>query len=139
MPSIITFDVTTQNGQTASVNVLPGWRALFSVLKIELTDFNMQLLLEDPPAGSAPYPQIDQGNLFWVPNQNKVRCYWRYSKEKQWRVKSSTVVFEPGMDEEQKDAAVASATKELEQFLQEHEFSPLIHLWLHQPLTSNLD
>ena len=119
MPSIITIDVTTQNGQTASVNVLPGWRALFSVLKIELTDFNMQLLLEDPPAESAPwYPQIDQENMFWASAQSQVRCSLWGSKKGKFVLLSNGVEFRPGMDDEEKQSLVTSAAEELQHFIE---------------------
>ena len=48
------------------------------MLEIELTEENMDLLLEDPPAESArPFvPRIDEPNVLWVSHRNHVRCKW---------------------------------------------------------------
>ena len=50
---IIDVEVETKNGVQATVSVIPSWRDK-GALQIELTQENMDLLLEDPPAVSAP-------------------------------------------------------------------------------------
>ena len=44
---IITLDVATASSMVASVDVLANWRAN-GVLQIEITEQNMELLLEEP-------------------------------------------------------------------------------------------
>ena len=51
LPSILTIDVATTS-MVASVDVLPSWRTK-GVLQIEITQPNLDLLLEEPPAGPA--------------------------------------------------------------------------------------
>ena len=51
---VITVEVVSSTGFQASVNVMATWRER-DVLAIELTAGNLDLLLEDPPAGSAPW------------------------------------------------------------------------------------
>ena len=60
LPSILTVDAATTSMVT-SVNVLPSWQANES-LQIEITQPNLDLLLEEPPAEAAPWtPTIEPG------------------------------------------------------------------------------
>ena len=82
IPRVLEISVVTRNGVEATVNVLPSWREK-AVLQIELTNENMDLLLEDPPAASAPAftPKISQPDVVWVGCRNHVRCtYWDSKK-----------------------------------------------------------
>ena len=64
IPPMITIDVVTRSGIAASVNVLPAWREK-GVLQIELTQDNMDLLLEEPPAEPAPWrPRVDPTDVY---------------------------------------------------------------------------
>ena len=64
IPPMITIDVVTRSGIAASVNVLPSWREK-GVLQIELTQDNMDLLLEEPPAEPAPWrPRVDPTDVY---------------------------------------------------------------------------
>ena len=59
LPSIITIDAVTTSMVT-SVNVLKSWDPN-GALQIEITQSNMELLLEEPPAEPAPWkPTIEQ-------------------------------------------------------------------------------
>ena len=61
LPSILTVDVATTSMVT-SVNVLPSWQAN-EALQIEITQPNLDLLLEEPPAEPAPWtPTIEADN-----------------------------------------------------------------------------
>ena len=52
--SIIDIEVCTRNGVQATVSVIPSWRKN-KALQIELTQENMDLLLEEPPDEPAPF------------------------------------------------------------------------------------
>ena len=58
LPPTLTINVTTTS-MVASVDVLPSWRTK-GVLQIEITQPNLDLLLEEPPAEAAPWtPTIE--------------------------------------------------------------------------------
>ena len=60
IPEVIELEVVTRNAVHVTVKVRPSWREK-AVLQIELTQENMDLLLEEPPAESAPlWPRIEQ-------------------------------------------------------------------------------
>jgi hypothetical protein len=100
----------------ASVDVLPSWRAK-GVLQIEITQPSLDLLLEQPPAESAPWtPTIENENVYWLASRNMVRCYWWDSKKSRRRFKSIGVEFSSDMDDEAKRAAVTIAAAELQAF-----------------------
>ena len=87
LPKIITIDVTTTS-MVASVDVLPTWRD-DGVLQIEITQSNLDLLLEEPPAEPAPWkPEIEQQDVYWVESRNHVRCTYWDSKKLKRRYKS---------------------------------------------------
>ena len=81
IPRVLEITVVTRSGVEATVNVLPSWREK-CVLQIELTKENMDLLLEEPPAASAPFtPTISQTDVVWLSHRNHVRCtYWESKK-----------------------------------------------------------
>ena len=86
IPKTIEISVVTRNGVEATVVVLPSWREK-GVLQIELTKENMDLLLEDPPAASAPFtPKISQTDAICLSHRNHVRCTYWESKKKVWKL-----------------------------------------------------
>ena len=116
LPSTIVIEVETRSGIAASVNVLPSWRER-GVLQIELTEQNMDLLCEEPPAEPAPWtPCVRQPDVFWVAPRKHVRCNWWDSKRHKMRTKSKLVEFDSDMDNEQKQQVVTSAAAELQEF-----------------------
>ena len=119
LPSIITLRVVTTSGVT-SVVVLPSWRTT-GVLQIELTQSNLDLLLLEPTAGSAPWkPAIDHANVCWIASRSMVRCVWWDSKKHQYRIKSQLVKLPSEMVEVEKFAAVISAADKLQKFYDTH-------------------
>ena len=65
LPKIRTIDVTTTS-MVASVDVVPSWRTK-GVLQIEITQPNLDLLLEEPPAEPALWrPEIEQQDVYWI-------------------------------------------------------------------------
>ena len=81
IPEVIELEVVTRNEAHVTVKVRPSCREK-AVLQIELTQENMDILLEEPPAESAPFsPRIDQPNVVWVASRNHARCtYWDSKK-----------------------------------------------------------
>ena len=108
LPSILTIDVATTSMVT-SVDVLPSCRTK-GVLQIELTQPNLDLLLEEPRAESAPC------NVYCIASRNMVRCTWWDSKKSKKRIKSMGVEFSSDMDDKDKLAAVISVAGELQEF-----------------------
>ena len=106
----------------AEVNVLPDWR-IKGVLKIEITKTNLDLLLEKPPAATAPAPwtpTIEQPDVYWRPRTNSVYCsFWDSRKSKQ-RLKAMSVDLSSEMGEEDKLEAVNRAASEVQAFYESH-------------------
>ena len=118
---VINVEVETKNGVQATVNVIPSWRDK-GALQIELTQENMDLLLEDPPAVSAPFnPKYleDYPNVSWISARNHLRITWWDSKKKTWRIASHPVALEDHVggevSEEEKEGAVCQAAAFLQQ------------------------
>ena len=116
LPKIIDIDVDTNNGIQATISVIPSWRDK-GALQIELTQENIDLMLEAPPAVSAPlkinlsqYP-----NVYWIAARNHVRCNWWDSRRKIWRISSKSVEFEDQAGEEEKEAAILAAADSLQE------------------------
>ena len=87
-----------------SVNVLPSWQAN-EALQIEITQPNLDLLLEEPPAEAAP----------WTPTiEPPDEVYWllKFSSDRA----SMLVEFSSDMDDEAKRDAINSAAAELQAF-----------------------
>ena len=75
LPKIITIDVATAS-MVASVKMLPSWRTR-GVLQLEITQPNLDLLLDEPPAEPAPWlPTLDHANVYWIASRNQARCYY---------------------------------------------------------------
>jgi hypothetical protein len=112
--------VKTMSSMVAEVNVLPDWR-LKGVLKLEITKTNLDLLLEQPPAGTAPWtPTIEQPDVRWRAHTNSVYCsYWDSRKSKQ-RLKAMNVDMSSEMGEEDKLEAVNRAACEVQAFYESH-------------------
>ena len=119
LPKILTIDVTTTS-MVASVDVLPSWRTK-GVLQIEITQPNLDLLLEEPPAEPALWrPEIEQQDVYWIASRNQIRCSYWDSKKLKWRSKTMRVEFCSDMDNEAKLDAVSSAAMELQEFFDMH-------------------
>ena len=99
---VINVEVETKNGVQATVNVIPSWRDK-GALQIELTQENMDLLLEDPPAVSAPFnPNLeDYPNVTWISARSHLRIRWWDSKHQKWRIGSQFVNLEEHDGEEE--------------------------------------
>ena len=118
IPKILTIDVTTASN-VATVNVLPAVR-LHGVLQIEITQPNLDLLLEEPPAEPAPWiPELDQQNVYWIPSRNQLHCVYWDGKKMKYRHKNLNVTFLENMDTGAKQDAVSSAAAELQKFYDE--------------------
>ncbi len=108
LPSIITVDVTTTS-MVISVNVLPPWQAN-EELHIEITQANLDLLLEEPPAEAAPWtPTIEA--------DNHVYSVLKFSSD----IASVRVGFTSDMDDVSKRDAV---NKSAIAAFQEFEYGP---------------
>ena len=90
LPKTLTIDVATAS-MVASVKMLPSWRER-GVLQLEITQPNLDLLLDEPPAEPAPWiPTLDHANVYWIGSRNQVRCYWYDSDKMKSRIKSMGV------------------------------------------------
>ena len=85
IPKIITVNVKT-NSMEVDVKVLADWRKN-GVLKLELTNTNLDLLLEQPAALPPWTPVFDQPDVCWRPSATSVCClYWDSMKSKyRWK------------------------------------------------------
>jgi len=124
LPPFITVDVATATRErqliVTSVDVLPTWRDC-GTLQIEMTQPNLDLLLESPPAETAPWkPEIEQQDVRWVDTRHHVRCRYWDSKRSKRKYKSVTVEFSSDMDNEATLGAVSSAAMELQEFFDDH-------------------
>ena len=122
--SIIDIEVCTRNGVQATVSVIPSWRNNKS-LQIELSQENMDLLLEEPPDEPAPFnPAAEVAarypNVHWLTHRNAVRCTWYDSKKKKQTTTSRNVEFEPDADNEEKLSIVMAVAKRLQKFYEKH-------------------
>ena len=103
LPSILTVDAATTSGVT-SVNVLPAWH-WNELLQIEITQPNLDLLLEELPAEAAPWtPTIDE---FWDPVNQVIE----FSLDGA----SVCVEFLRDMDDDAKRDAVRSAAADFQE------------------------
>ena len=119
LPEIITVDVSTAS-MVASVNLLPSSRER-GVLQLEITQPNLDLLLDDPPAEPAPWmPNLDHEHVHWYPSKNQVRCYYWDSGKSKTRLKSKGVELGCFMDDAAKLAATRTAADELQRFYDAH-------------------
>ena len=120
LPAIITINVKTMSSMVAEVNVLPDWR-LKGVLKLEITKTNLDLLLEKPPAGTAPWtPTIEQPDVYWRPRTNSVYCSFWDSRVSKRRQRAVIVDVSSEMGEEDKLEAVNRAASEVQAFYESH-------------------
>ena len=121
IPKIIDIEVETRTGVQATVSVIPSWRAK-SALQIELTQENLDLMLEEPPAASAPFiPNLAEfPNTSWFGPRKQVRCSYWDSRREGWKVKSQGVDFEDDATHDEKEAAVFAAAAALQEFFNRH-------------------
>ena len=121
IPKIIDIEVETRTGVQATVSVISTWKSRMT-LQIELSEDNLDLLLEEPPAVSAPFiPNLAEfPNTRWIGNRNQVRCSYWDSKHGGWKIKSQGVNFQDADTIEEKEAAVSAAASVLEEFFNRH-------------------
>ena len=121
IPKIIDIDVSTNNGIQATVSVIPNWRDR-AVLQIELIQENMDLLLEAPPAESAPFNPNLEGfpDVKWVVKRSHVRCSYWDSKHEMWKMHSQRVEFAADDTPEDKDVIVTVAAAAVQEFHKNH-------------------
>jgi hypothetical protein len=106
IPKTIEVEVETRNGVQATVRVLPSWRES-SVLQLELTQDNLDLLLEEPrPEETQFTPTISQPDVAWVKDRNYVRCRYWSSRVKKWKTRSRLIDFDSDMDDDKKQELV---------------------------------
>ena len=106
IPKTIEVEVETRNGVQHTVRVVPSWRER-GVLQLELTQDNLDLLLEEPRPEATPFtPTIDQPDVVWVKDRNHVRCTYWSSKTKKWRTTSRPIDFDSDMDDDKKQELV---------------------------------
>ena len=118
--NVITVDVVTTTGMASSVNLLPTWRER-EVLAIELTEENLDLLLEDPPAGSAPWsPEINEPDVTWLPRRRELRCQYYDSLKGRRVTKSMQVDFGHCLTDEDKQEQVDKVARELQRYFDEN-------------------
>ena len=120
IPKVLEISVGTRNGVEATVKVLPSWREK-GVLQIELTQENMDLLLEDPPAASAQFvPSIIHPDVTWVAGRNHVRCQYWNSQKKSWKIKSKLIEFDPHSDTDAMQELVDREAEAMQRFFLDH-------------------
>ena len=120
IPPILTLDVQTTSSIVASVNVLTSLRK-DSVLQLEATQRNMELLLEEPKnnlwrATIAP----EHKNVPWIPGRRALGCFWWDSTFKTFRGKSKYVTIDDNMADSDKRGAVMKAAASLQAFYDSH-------------------
>jgi len=123
LPKVIDLEVHTRSGIRATVRVTRCCRRSNSQLEIELTDDNLDLMREDPPAASAqfnPAVSAQYPTVRWVSKRNSVRCTWWDSKKKRWKTTSRLVEFDEGAGDEEKESAVNDAAAYLQSFYESH-------------------
>ena len=119
LPKFLTIEVTTAS-MVASVNVLAEWRNQ-AVLSLEITQPNLDLLLEEPPAEPAPWaPTLDHENVYWIASRNQVRCYYWDSKKTRRRYKSMTVEISSDMSDEAKLVAARTSADACQEYYDAH-------------------
>ena len=119
LPKVLTVIVKTAS-VVASVNVLTEWRGN-GVLQLEITLPNLELLLEQPPAESAPWtPKIESADVHWRTSTNALNC--KYWDSRAMKYKSKTIAVDVGseVDDEAKQDLVDRAKVELEEYYASH-------------------
>ena len=119
LPKVLTVIVKTESIE-ASVNVLTEWRSN-GVLQLEVTQFNLELLLEQPPAETAPWkPKIESADVHWRTSTNSLFCKYWDSRAIKSRYKYIGVDVESEVSDEAKQDLVNRAKDELERYYDEH-------------------
>ena len=117
LPQIITVNVKTTSMEV-DVNVLVDWRQK-GVLKLEITNTNLDLLLEQPAALAAWTPVIEEPDVTWRPSTKSVVARYWDSRKSKYRWKAMSVNF-TNMDNDEKDFAVTYAAREVQLFYDRH-------------------
>ena len=73
IPPIITINVVTASSTVVSVNVMSSWRTS-ALLQLEVKQENIELLLEEPPAGAA-----ESAPCAWTRHEHK-NVHWDASR-----------------------------------------------------------
>ena len=119
LPKVLTVIVKTESIE-ASVNVLTEWRSN-GVLHLEVTQFNLELLLEQPPAETAPWkPKIESPDVHWRTSTNSLFCKYWDSRAIKSRYKYIGVDVESEVSDEDKQHLVDFAKADLEEFFAKH-------------------
>ena len=117
IPKVITVNVKTTSMEV-DVNVSADWHQL-GVLKLEITNTNLDLLLEQPAALAAWTPVIEQPDVMWRPSTTSVcAMYWDSMKSKyRWKAMGVNIT---NMNDEEKRVAVNHAAVEVQPFYDSH-------------------
>ena len=135
IPRIITINVATASGMQASVAVLPSWQVT-EMLHIEVTQQNMELLLEKPAAAAPWLPGMGlpwppnvvwhalrsriAPDVVWHPLPNRITCKWWDSVECCFKETSRLVSVGSVTDEEQKQQMVTLSARDLQSWFEQH-------------------
>ena len=120
IPPIITVNVVTASSMVVSVNVMTSWRTS-AVLKLEAKPRNIELLLEEPPAGaaeSAPcaWTKHEHKNVHWDASRRTLRIHWWDSKLKKWNRKQMRVTIDDNVVDSDKHDGVMKVAAVLQAF-----------------------
>ena len=123
IPRVLELEVATSNGWEATVNVLSSRRGK-SVLQIELTNENIDLLLEGPPTESVQFTPTICGvncpDVTWYSPRNHLRCTYWNSKKQTWTIKSKLIEFDANESDEQRQELVDKEANALQAFFVAH-------------------
>ena len=88
------------------------------MLQIELSQENLDLLLEAPRAEPTPpfTPNIEQRDVVWVKDRSHVRCTYWDPKTNRRRTKSQSIEFDSDCEESQKQEIVNREAEAMQQF-----------------------
>ena len=122
LPEVIQIKVVTSTGLSIPVSILPTWRAQ-AVLSMELSQANLDLLLEDPPAKEFK-PTMSHENVMWVGTRMMVRCNYYDKATEKVKTKSIKVVFPDGADAGGKQQRVDEAAESCQEFYDSNHYTP---------------
>ena len=122
LPKYVDLEIETKSWAELIVSVRSSWR-MNGVLQVEATQQNFDLLLEDPPDGSAKFtPTIQEDNVRWVPDRMQLRTKHWDSKKRKFTITSMNTEFEPHWGDVEKQEHVDKKARQLqEQFEEKHD------------------
>ena len=94
------------------------------MLKLEFTQRNIELLLEEPEADAAesaprawtPTIAHEHKNVYWAASRSALRCRWWDSRLKKWSQKQVHVEISSSMADSEKGDAIMEAAAEVQSF-----------------------